>query len=173
MTLAGNLTLNGAAAPAGVPVKVNRQVAGQTQATLIVKTVAGGGFTVTDLPSAKGSYTYSASYVSNTYLPATANYAVTVTAVKPALKIAASAKSVKPGQKVTVTATLGAPHVNRTLVIYAQVKGGAKKVIKRAAVNSRGQLSVVFTVKANTTFTVTFAGDTWYTAGSAAVVVKA
>ncbi|TVZ00067.1 hypothetical protein EAS64_39015 [Trebonia kvetii] len=173
VTLTGNLTLNGAAAPAGVSVKVNRQVGGRTQATLTVKTAAGGGFTVTDIPPATGSYTYAASYVSNTYLPATANHAVTVTAAKPALKLAASAKSVKPGTKVTVTASLGAPHVNKTLVIYAQVKGGAKKVIKRATVNAKGQLSVVFTVKANTTFTVTFAGDTWYTAGSAAAAVKA
>ena len=173
VTLTGDLTLNGAAAPAGVPVKVARRLAGRTQATLTVKTAAGGGFTVADLPPATGSYTYSASYVSGTYLPATANYAVRVTAAKPALKLAVSAKSVKPGHKVTVTATLGAPHVNRTLVIYAQVKGGARKVIKRGLVNSRGQLAVVFTVKANTTFTVAFAGDTWYTAGSATAAVKA
>ena len=72
-----------------------------------------------------------------------------------------------------MTATLGAPHVNKTLVIYAQVKGGAKKVIKRATVNAKGQLSVVFPVKANTTFTVTFAGDTWYTAGIGDRGVKA
>jgi hypothetical protein len=110
--------------------------------------------------------------VSNTYLPAAANRAVTVTAAKPALKLAVSAKSVRPGRKVTVTATLGAPHVNRTLVIYAQVKGGAKKVIKRAVVNSKGRLSVVFTVKANTTFTVVFAGDNWYVKASATAAVK-
>ena len=173
VTLTGKLTLAGAGAPAGVAVKVNRQFAGKTQATLTVKTVAGGTFTITDLPPAAGSYTYSASYVSNTYLPATASYAMTVTAAKPALKLAVSAKSVKPGRKVTVTATLGAPHVNRTLVIYAQVKGGARKVIKRAVVNSKGRLAVVFTVKANTTFIVAFAGDSWYTAGSATAVVKA
>jgi hypothetical protein len=173
VTLAGTLALNGAAAPAGVPVKVSRRAAGHTQVTLTVKTVAGGGFTVTDLPAASGGYTYSASYVSNSYVPAAANCALTVTAVKPALKLAVSAKSVKPGKKITVTATLGAPHVNRTLVIYAQVKGSARKVIKRAAVDSKGQLSVVFPVKANTTFTVTFAGDTWYTAGSATATVKA
>jgi len=173
VTLKGTLTLNGAVAPAGVPVKFIRQSSGKTQETLTVKTAAGGTFAVTDLPPATGSYSYQSSYTSITYLPAAANYAVTVTAAKPALKLAVSAKSVKPGQKVTVTATLGAPHVNRTLVIYAQVKGGAKKVIKRATVNSKGQLSVAFPVKANTTFTVAFSGDTWYTAGNAAVAVKA
>jgi hypothetical protein len=173
VTLKGTLTLNGAAAPAGVPVKVTRQVSGKIQETLTVRTVAGGTFTVTDLPPATGSYSYQAGYTSITYLPAAASYAVHVTAAKPVLKLAVSAKSVKPGKKVTVTATLSTPHVNRTLVIYEQVKGGAKKVIKHAVVNTRGQLSVTLAVKANTTFTVTFSGDNWYTAGSAAVAVKA
>ena len=74
---------------------------------------------------------------------------------------------------MTVTATLGAWHTNRTLVIYAQPKGGKKTVIKRAAINAKGQLSVVYTVRANTTFTVTFSGDTWYTSASATGTVKA
>ncbi|HTR95202.1 MAG TPA: hypothetical protein VMI73_26015, partial [Trebonia sp.] len=74
--------------------------------------------------------------------------------------------------KITVTGTLGAPHVNKTLVIYAQPKGGAKKVIKRATVNAKGQISVVYLVTANTTFTLVFAGDTWYTAGSVTAAVK-
>ena len=95
-----------------------------------------------------------------------------VTPAKPALKLAVSAKSVKPDKTVTVTATLGAPHANRTLTIYAQTKGGAKKLMKRATINSKGQLSVVYTIKANTTFTVTFSGDTWYTSASATAAVK-
>jgi hypothetical protein len=171
VTLKGKLTLNGAAAPAGVPVRVLREVSGKTQATLTAKTVAGGAFTATDVPSAVGRYVYSASYLSNTYSPATASYAVKVTAVTPSLKLGVSAKSVKPGHQVTVTATLAAPHANRTLVIYAQVKGSARKVIKRATINSKGQVAVVFTVKAKTAFTVGFAGDTWYAPGSATVVV--
>jgi hypothetical protein len=106
-------------------------------------------------------------------VPASRSVLVHVTIAKPALKLAVSAASVKPGRNVTVTATLGAPHANKTLVIYAQPKGGGKKVIKHAAVNSKGQLSVVYPVKANTTFTVTFSGDTWYTSASATAAVKA
>jgi hypothetical protein len=147
--------------------------ASKTQATLTAKTVSGGGFTVTDLPPAAGSYVYQASYVSNTYLPASASYAVKVTTAKPALKLALSATSVRPGQKITVTGTLGAPHVNKTLVIYAQPKGGAKKVIRRATVNAKGQISVVYPVTANTAFTLVFAGDTWYTPGTLTAAVKA
>ena len=174
VTVNGKLTLNNAAAPAGVPVKVTRKViSGKgTNATLTAKTVSGGGFSVKDLPPATGKYSYTASYSSNSFAPASRSVVVNVTPAKPSLKLTVSAKSVRPGTKVTVTATLGAPHVNKGLVIYAQAKGGAKKVIKRATVNSHGQLSVVFTVRANTTFTVTFSGDTWYTSGSATAAVK-
>jgi hypothetical protein len=173
VTLSGKLSLSGITVPGGVPVKVYRKLGSKVQATLTAKTVAGGGFTVTDLPASAGSYVYQASYLSNSYLPASASYAVKVTAAKPSLKLALSAASVRPGQKITVTATLGAPHVNKTLVIYAQPKGAAKKVIKRAAVNAKGQVSVVYPVPANTTFTLVFAGDTWYTSGSVTAVVKA
>jgi len=144
-----------------------------TNATLTAKTVSGGGFSVTDLPPATGKYTYVASYSSNSYAPASRAVVVTVTAAKPSLKLAVSAKSVRPGTKVTVTATLGKPHANKTLVIYEQAKGHSKKVIKRGTVNAKGQLSVTIAVSANTTFTVTFSGDTWYTSGSATAAVKA
>jgi hypothetical protein len=175
VTVKGQLTLNGAAAPAGVPVKVYRRAAGSTvnAATLTVKTEANGDFSATDVPSAKGTWDYVASYTSSTYVPVTATVAVKVTAIAPSLKLAVSAASVKPGKKITVTATLGAAHVNKTLVIYAQAKGGARKVIAHGAVNAKGHLSVTFTVKASTTFTVTFSGDSWYTAAVKTVAVKA
>jgi hypothetical protein len=173
VTISGKLSLAGAAAPAGLPVKITRQASrAASAASWTARTVAGGGFSVTDVPPGAGTYSYLASYASNTYLTATASVQVHVMSAKPSIKLAVSAKTVKPGMKVTVTATLGTPRVNRTLVIYAQVKGGAKKVIKRAAVNSKGQLSVVDPVTASTTFTVAFAGDSWYTFGSAIAVVS-
>lgn len=174
LAVKGTLTLNHAPAPAGVKVKVTRKVTSGkgTSATLTAKTVSGGGFSVVDLPPATGKYTYIASFSSSSYAPASRSVVVTVTPAKPSLKLVVSAKSVRPGTKVTVTAILGAPHVNKTLVIYAQVKGGSKKVIKRGTVNSKGHLSVVFPVRANTTFTVKFSGDTWYTARSATASVK-
>ncbi len=172
--LKGKLTLGGAA-PAGVTVKIYRQMSGShaSSATITAKTVAGGTFTATDVPPAYGNYAYVADYTSNSYQPASHSVLVHVTIARPALRLAVSAKSVKPRTKVTVTATLGAPHTNRTLVIYAQPKGGARKLIKRAAVNSKGQVSVAFTVTVDTTFTVTFSGDTWYAPASASAAVKA
>ncbi len=175
VTIKGKLTLNGVAAPKGVAVKIYRRAAGSTtnSATLTAKVGANGDFAATDVPSAKGTWDYVGNYTSSTYVPATATVAVKVTAAAPSLKVGVSAGSVKPGKKITVTATLGAPHANKTLVIYAQAKGGSKKVIKKGTVNAKGQVSVAFTVKANTTFTVTFAGDSWYTAATKSVAVKA
>jgi len=176
VTVKGTLTLNGTAAPAGTVVKVYRRVAGSSvnSATLTVKTTAGGAFTATDLPPAYGSYNYVASYAgTGVYEWVTSSAPVHVTALKPSLKLAFSAGTVGPGRKVTVTATLGAWHTNRTLVIYAQPKGSAKKVIGRGTINSKGRLVVSFTMKSNTTFTVTFSGDKWYGSASATGTVKA
>jgi hypothetical protein len=176
VTVRGVLTRAGAAAPAGTVVKIYRRVSGSSvnSATLTVKTTAGGAFAATDLPPAYGSYNYVASYAgTSVYTTASATFPVRVTAVKPALKLTFSAGSVTPGRKVTVTATLGAWHTNKTLVIYAQAKGSAKKVIERGTINSKGRLAVSFTMKANTTFTVTFSGDKWYGSGSATGTVKA
>jgi hypothetical protein len=175
VTLRGKLTLGGAAAPAGDTVRITRQLSGSKadRATLTVKTVRGGTFSVTNVPPATGTYVYDASYASNSFQPSSRSVTVKITAAKPTLKLALSAKSVRPLQRVTVTATLVAPHANRTLVIYAQPKGGAKKVIKSGVINSRGQLSVVYTVRVNTTFIVTFSGDTWYTSTFTTAAVKA
>jgi hypothetical protein len=175
VTLKGKLTLNGAPAPAGVPVTISRQVSSGkgTSAALTARTVTGGTFTVADLPPAYGNYAYLASYTNSSYTPASHSVLVHVTIGKPALKLTVSATSVRPGTKVTITAALGDPHANRTLTIYAQPKGGTKKEIAHATVNSKGQLVVVYKVTGSTTFTVTFSGDTWYTSASASAAVKA
>ncbi len=111
MTLNGTLTLHGAAAPASTTVKIYRRVPGSTvnSATLTATTTAGGAFTATDLPPGRGATTTSPA----TRAPASTstrldNVPVHVTAIKPTLKLAVSAKSVKAGRKVTITATLGA-----------------------------------------------------------------
>jgi len=174
VTLRGKLTLNGAAAPSGATVRITRLRSGRPAdpATLTARTVAGGAFTVTDVPPATGTYVYDAGFGSSLYSPSSHSVTVKVTAAKPNLRLAVSAKSVRPGRHVTVTATLAAPHANRTLSIYAQVRGGGRRLIKRATINRRDQVSVVYTIRVNTTFTVTFSGDTWYTPASASAVVK-
>jgi hypothetical protein len=173
--LTGKLMFGTVGAPAGIKLKISRQVfsTGATVGTFTATTVAGGTYTATDTPPKYGNYTYLASYAGGTYAPAVHQCLVHVTIAKPALSLATSAKSVKLGKTVTVTAHLAVPHANRTVIIYAQAAGGAKKVIKHANVNAKGVLSVSFKVTKNTTFTVTFSGDTWYSAASATATVKA
>jgi hypothetical protein len=174
VTLKGKLTINGGATPANVPIKITRVRSGKPAdaATLTAKTAAGGAFTVTNIPPATGTYVYHASFANSLYVSAAHSVTVKVIAAKPTLRLATSAKSVSPGRNVTVTATLVAPHTNRTLDIYAQAKGGSRRLVKFGTINSKGQLSLVYTIRANTTFTVTFSGDTWYTSASAAAAVK-
>jgi hypothetical protein len=174
--ISGKLTLGGAPAPKGTTVKIYRRVAGKSvnSATLTTTTSAGGSYSTTNIPSASGSYDYVASYPgSSVYKSSSSTVLVHVTKAKPSLKLTFSAGSVNPGRKVTVTASLGAWHTNKTLVIYAQPKGSTKKLVKRATINSKGRLVVSYTVKANTTFTVTFSGDGWYTSASVSATVKA
>lgn len=176
VVLKGKLTLGGAAAPAGVKLKFYRQVFGSTVATgtFTATTVAGGTFTATDIPPRYGNYTYLANYPSNgTYAPAWHQCLVHVIIARPSLSLTPSARSVKPGETVTVTARLANPHVNRTVIIDAQPAGGARKVIRHATVNSKGVLSVSYKITANTTFTVTFSGDSWYSRATATTTVKA
>jgi hypothetical protein len=172
--LKGTLTLGTATVPAGVKLKIYRQVFGTnvTSGTITTTTVAGGAYTATDIPPKHGNYTYLAYYAGGAYAPAYHQCLVHVIIAKPALSLTTSAKSVKAGKTVTVTAHLGNPHTNRTVTIYAQPSGGAKKVIKHANVNAKGVLSVSYKIIKNTTFTVTFSGDSWYTAGSATATVK-
>ncbi len=98
---------------------------------------------------------------------------MTGTALHTTLKLTTSAATVKAGRTVTVTAHLGATHTNRTVSIYPQVKGGAKKLIKAGKANSKGILAITYKVTKNTTFSVVFSGDRYYASATATASVKA
>jgi hypothetical protein len=85
VTVKGKLTLGGAAAPAGVTVKIYRKRSGSstTSATLTARTVTGGTFTATNVPPASGSWVYDASYTGSGYASASHSVTVHVTAAKP------------------------------------------------------------------------------------------
>jgi hypothetical protein len=82
VSLTGSLTLNGAAAPAGTAVQIIRQLAGSAAPSTIyhVKTVAGGTFSLSNLPPRAGTWNYTAYYPTNgIYEPAWHTTTVTVT----------------------------------------------------------------------------------------------
>jgi hypothetical protein len=173
--LKGTLTLGGAPAPAGTLVKIFRRPTGSNASTtLTTTTTAGGAFSLADIPPKYGSYYYTAYYATTgTYAPAWHTCLQSVTALHTALRLTASAASVKAGTTVTVTAHLGATHTNRVVSIYAQVSGGSKKLVKRGTVNGKGLLAVSYKITKKTTFSVVFAGDGYYAPATATTAVKA
>jgi hypothetical protein len=171
--LKGKLTLGGAPAPAGVTVKVFRQVVGSSVATtLVARTVAGGTYTLTDTPPRYAHYYYTAYYPSDgTYAPNWHTALVIVTPLHTTLRLTAAPASVAAGKTVRVTARLGKTR-SRVVAIYAQPAGGAKKLVKSGKVNAWGVFTVSYKITKKTTFTAVFAGDAYYAPAKATVTVK-
>jgi hypothetical protein len=173
VVLRGKLDLGGAPAPAGVTVKIFRQVVGTSAlTTLTTHTVAGGTYTYSDVPPKYAHYYYTAYYATNgTYAPNWHSCLVVVNALHTTLRVTAPG-SVSSGATVQVTAHLGKTYNSRVVAIYAQPAGGAKKLVKKAKVNSSGALTISYKVTKNTTFTAVFAGDAHYAPVTAKATVK-
>jgi len=161
--LRGTLKFGGAGAPAGTTVKIFRQVAGSSVlTTLTTHTKAGGTYTLTDVPPKYAHYYYTAYYATNgTYAPNWHSCLVVVNPLHTTLRVTAPG-SVAGGTTVQVTAHLGKTYNSRYVSIYAQPAGGAKKLVKKAKVNSQGNLTISYKVTANTTFSAVFGGDAHY-----------
>ena len=173
VVLRGKLELGGVPAPAGVTVKIFRQVVGTSaKTTLTAHTVAGGNYTYTDVPPKYAHYYYTAYYATNgTYAPNWHSCLIVVNPLHTTLRLTAPG-SVNSGTTVQVTAHLGKTYRSRVVAIYAQPAGGAKKLVKKAQVNSAGTLTISYKVTKNTTFTAVFAGDAHYAPVTAKATVK-
>jgi hypothetical protein len=81
VSLSGSLELGGAAAPAGVKVQIVRQLAGSSGSMVYnVRTAAGGGFSLSNVPPRDGTWNYTAFYPTNgIFEPAWHTTSVTVT----------------------------------------------------------------------------------------------
>jgi hypothetical protein len=142
-------------------------------ATLYVKTVAGGAFTVADTPN-PGTYYYTA------YFPGTGTNSkawhpvlvpVRVTIAHTTLKVTTSSTLVKAGTTVTITAHLAKWHTNKTVVIYGRVgTTGGWTAIKRALVSPKGILTVSVKVSKKMQFYALYQGDAWYAKVTAPIV---
>ncbi len=166
VTLVGELALSVGTPPAGTTVTITRTAAdGAAGRQFTVPVAAGGTFTLTDRPTALGSYTYTARYAGGaSSQPATAARTVTITRFPVALTLGASASTVDYPGRVTVTAHLGRTYTARTVSIYAQSFGGhsARVLLKTGRVDARGELSVSYTPYHSTAFSAVFAGDARY-----------
>jgi hypothetical protein len=144
-----------------------------TTATLYVKTVAGGAFTVADTPN-PGTYYYTAYYPgtgtnSKAWHPVLVPFKVVI--AHTTLKVTTSSTLVKKGTTVTVTAHLAKWHTNKTVTIYGRVgTSGGWTALRRALVSPTGILTVSVKVSKKMQFYALYQGDAWYAKVTAPIV---
>jgi hypothetical protein len=161
VTITGTLQLGTGNPPANTPITITRTLAGTLPQKYKVKTGAKGAFSLTDKPTALGTYTYTASYAGNsTTQAATATRAVKITRIVTSLTLTTNKTDYTYKAKVTITAHLGATYTGRTVTIYAQAFGSSgKKEIKSGRVNNRGDLTASYSPATSTTFSAYFGGN--------------
>jgi YVTN family beta-propeller protein len=167
ITITGGLTLGVGLPPAGTRITVTRSLAGSTSTkTSDVTTDADGNFSLTDTPPGTGRYTYTATYAgSATIASAISSRSVSVTLVSASLSLTTGATTRTYEPTIHLTAHLGATYRNRTVAIYAQPFGSKSRLLlRKATVNSRGDVSATYQAAHSTTFSVVFAGDAEYAA---------
>ncbi|GAA4002105.1 hypothetical protein GCM10022232_45990 [Streptomyces plumbiresistens] len=163
LTVTGKLTSK-TPLPAGTGLKVTRTdlESPSGKALAAVTTKADGSFSFPDTPPAGGKVTYKVSYAGDaTHAPVSGSDAVQVSRKATTLTLNNNGKLYSYGKDVTFTAHLGTTYKNRTVAIYADPFGAdkPKKLLKKAKVNSSGNLSATVDMTRDTAVTAVFDGD--------------
>ncbi|MEV4875452.1 YncE family protein [Streptomyces cyaneofuscatus] len=163
LTVNGKLTTN-TALPTGTKATVVRtdleSPKGKSLASVTPK--KDGTFSFTDTPHVGGKVTYKVSYAGGaTHSAASGSRAVAVSRTATSLKLNRNKSVHAYNKNVSFTATLGKTYKNRVVELWADPFGAdkPKKLVKKAKVNSKGNLSVTVNMKRDTTVTAVFAGD--------------
>ena len=163
-TLTGMLSLTAGTPPTGSTISVTRTPAGTSSGTTLppVQTAPDGSFTVQDTVNVTDEYIYIVSYDgSSAIAPASATFAVEVSARRPQLTVNTGAVDFGYPATVHVTAHLGPTGSNRRVSMYAGPYGGGGswKLLKTGLVNAAGNLSVTYAASHSTIFAAAFSGD--------------
>ncbi|UFQ16540.1 MULTISPECIES: YncE family protein [Streptomyces] len=163
LTVTGKLT-DTVPLPAGTPLSITRTDAESPSGTALpdVRTAADGSFAFTDSPPTGGKVTYKASYAGDaTHAAASASDETEVARSKTTLTLDKDGKVYGYGADVSFTAHLGTTYKNRTVEIWADPYGADKpnKLVKKGAVNSRGDLKATVDMRRDTKVTAVFSGD--------------
>ncbi|MBW5421051.1 Ig-like domain repeat protein [Streptomyces sp. BG9H] len=162
LTVKGKLT--GSGLPAGTELTVTRKDVESRDGKALppVKTKADGSYSFTDSPPAGGKVTYEVAYGGDaTHAAVSASDTVEVSRTKTTLTLDKNGKVYGYGADVSFTAHLGKTYKNRTVEIWADPYGADKpnKLVKKGAVNSRGDLKATVDMKRDTKVTAVFSGD--------------
>lgn len=166
LTLSGRTSAS-APLPSGTPLAVVRTDVESPKGKAIgtAKVDAKGNYTFKDAPPAGGKVTYKVTFAGNaSHTPSSASDSVTVSRAAVSLKLNRNKSLHAYNKNVSFTATLGKTYKNRVVELWADPFGAdkPKKLVKKAKVNSKGNLSVTVNMKRDTTVTAVFAGDGRY-----------
>ncbi len=166
LTVTGKLTSK-TAFPAGTAVKVTRTDVESPSGKALpnATTKADGTFSFADTPPAGGKVTYKVAYAGDaTHAPVSGSDTVQVSRKATSLTLNRNGNVYAYGADVSFTAHLGTTYKNRVVEIYANPYGSDKpnKLLKKAKVNSQGNLSATVDMTRDTDVTAVFAGDARY-----------
>ncbi len=121
-----------------------------------------GRFSFIDHPKSGGKITYRASFAGDaTHAAVSVSDSVTASRDKTTLTLSNNKKVYTYGKKVSFTAKLGKGYSNRIVEIWADPTGADRKnrLVKRAKVNSKGELRQTVPLTRNAVITAVYSGD--------------
>jgi 5-hydroxyisourate hydrolase-like protein (transthyretin family) len=177
-SLAGVLSFSDGSPANGITLHVTRTNPDDTQTVVgdVTTTSDQGGFSVVDTPPARGAYTYTATFDGDAQRSGATGTSdvLKVDGIVTALGLKTSAAKVGYRRRVTLTAHLGTHGTNGVVSIYKRpAAGGARTLVRSAAVDADGNLTVTVRPRRNTTFDAVFAGDDVFRAAASPKVTVA
>lgn len=163
LTVTGKIS-GGDPLPAGTSLTVTRTdtQSPSGKALAPVTTTEDGTFSFTDTPAVEGDAKYTVSYAGDTgHAPASTTRTVAVSRTATTLSLNNNGTVHSYDKDVSFTAHLGTTYKSRTVEIWADPYGSDKPnvLVKKATVNSSGNVSAVVDMKRDTTISAVFAGD--------------
>ena len=176
-SLFGFLSFSDGSPANGLTVHVTRTNPDHTQTVIGDQTTSSdqGGFNFVDSPPARGSYTYTATFDGDAQRSAASGTSdvLTVDGVVTGLGLEISATRSDYRHPVTLTAHLAKHGTNAVVSIYRRAAGGARTLVRSAAVDADGNVQVTVRPRTTTTFDAVYAGDDVFRAASSPRVAVA
>lgn len=157
LTISGTLAFGGAQVSAPRTLRVVKQDLNGSHPLADVTTAADGTFSFSDTPLVGGTNTYTVTFPGDATQPGT-NRSATVEVSRVATPLSITAKATS-GRGATVTAQLGTTYTNRSVCLYAQPYGQARRTLKCGEVDGYGKLSASYPKYQRVTFSASYSGD--------------
>jgi hypothetical protein len=170
-TLSGQLTLQDGSPAAGETIALTATSPdGQAEPLGEAVTDGAGGYSLTPAQTfdSTGTWTVDASWSGDAQHRA-AEHSASLPVASRASQLTLTRRTavIQIGGSETLTAHLAAHHSSGAVSVYATPAGATERLIASGPINASGNLSVRVSPKRDTVYTVRYAGDDWYTPGTA------